>query len=395
MPTTNETATPLELVEDPREALTLVVKDFTLDTASETNVLDAYAPYFANARALASRARELIAQPTDVKTDAKSARVLRIALKDERVAAEKARKKLNEDALRYQRAVNGINAAILLITEPLEAKLKEIEDAEEIAAQKARDTLRAQRAEELRPYCTSTDHYNLDTMPAEAYSSLLNGLKYAKELEDQRRQREEAERAEAARKAEEERVAREQAAAAEKARLEAENARLQAEKAETERLAALERERAAEALRLAEEAAQKERDRIAAEQAEKDRIAAGARARELRESLERQAERDRIAAEQKAEADRQAQIEREKREALEAAERDRLAAEEQKRLEALEAERRAAAAPDKEKLLLFADEIQSLVPPRMSTEDAGCYAKQLKIEIHELACRARGFADKI
>lgn len=363
----------LEIIEDPSEALAVGIRDLPLEPSAKANVLDAYVPHFSNARALVARAKELFDNPSDPASDAKTARVLRLSIKEARVGSEKTRKKLKEDVLLYGKAIDGVHACVKLLTEPVEARLQAIEDAEAIAAQKKRDELRARRTELLTPYCATTEHYALDTMPEEGFEALLSGMKAAHELRVANEKRAEEQRLEALRLAEEERVKKEKAAAEEKARLEAENARLQAE-----------RDRLAETARQEREQAAKEHQRLLAEQAEKERAAQAERDR-LAEIARQEREQ---AAKLRAEADRLAAEERRKREELEASlEAERLAEEERVR--------RAAAAPDREKLLAFASSLRALSIPELSTEHGPAHRISLLEDLERLAKRAEFIGNHI
>lgn len=429
IPAAVDPALPVAATEQEAQPMALVLKNEAIPQASADAVMSAYSPFYTRAKALVVKAQALIDTTSGTagitKADAKLAKVLRIALKDERCGADKIRKGLVDQSNRYTRAVNGVNAIIELTTKTMELKLEEIEHAEEIAEQNRKAALKIARESALSAYGIDTQFIALDMMDDAAFNRLLADAKLthetklaaaAKLVEDQRiaAEKAEADRVEAARLAEIARLAKEEANRIERERIEAENARLKAEKEAADvaaEVARKEREAAeAEAARVlaAERAAAKvEADRLAAIAAEEKRIADEA-ARVARERADAelaaaetkrladlakaerlaQVERDRLQAEAdkakeiaridaavaakkakeaQAEADRIALEERTKREALEKAEADRLATIALAEAETAKAARIAAAAPDAEKLEALALVFEGIALPEMST----------------------------
>lgn len=232
----------------------------------------------------------LVIQSPEDKAGAKRVREARLTVKNERIAVEKTRKALKEDALRYGQAVDAEARRITAMLEPIEEHLEAQEQA--IAAEVSR---RAQAVEiakreklRLRMEALAANRSTLLPLDVAAMSDEQFDAELSRSATEyqaaQERERVEAAAREEARKAEEARMA---AARAEQARIAAE------QKAEAERLAAerrkLDEERAsharAEELRLAgERAAQAERDRIARE--ERERVAAAAHAAAERQRIE-------------------------------------------------------------------------------------------------------------
>ena len=75
----------LELPPQVTGELTVAIRDNALDAPAAQTVLDAYTPFYTKARKLVAQAEFFL---SDEAPDAKIARTLRLALKDERVGAE-------------------------------------------------------------------------------------------------------------------------------------------------------------------------------------------------------------------------------------------------------------------------------------------------------------------
>lgn len=334
-------------------------------------------------------ARIVVVTDVSQKAEMKLARDTRLTLKNLRVAIEKRRKELGEEALRAKQGIDRDAKALADAIEPLEARLLEQEQFAERAEQKRLDDLAADRVAKLGQF-TDVSAYRpnaLAAMTEDAFALLLSGAENAHKA-----------KLEAAAKAEQERITKEKAEAEERERVRLENERLKAEAAEREAALKAERERVAAEQKAAAEAARKEREAIEA-RAKAEREAAEARAAEERrkaaEALAAEKkERERIEAEKakelaveraKAEAARKAAEEKARKEREEAeakaaeerAAREKAEAELRAKREAEEAElkakelaaKKAVAAPDKQKLAAFAATVRALTPPACNTED--------------------------
>jgi chemotaxis protein histidine kinase CheA len=293
-----------------------------------------------------------ITDPENV-THQKLASTVRKGLKAVRCDIERVRKNLKEESLKKGKAIDGFANVLKYLCEPIEDKLLEIEKhAERVEAARIAAMV-SERTASLVAEGADPAAYNLTQMNDETFALILSGaVKTRKDRE------------EAARLAEQQRIEREQAdrIAREKAEAEAAAARAEAEKERKAR-------EAAEAL------ARKEREAIEAKaRAERDKAEAAARKAKTEADAKLRAEREarekaeaEAAAARKAEADR---IAAEKRRTAELAEAENKAREEFARAER-EAAEKAARAPDKEKLLAFADSfIAGLTAPDLQTEPA-------------------------
>ena len=354
--------------------LTVAIRDNALDAPAAQTVLDAYTPFY-------TRAKKLVAQASfflnDDAPDAKIARTLRLALKDERIAAEKTRKGLNENAVRFTKAVNGVNAVILLLIEPMEARLDAIEKAEAIAEAGRRASIKGAREELLRPFKVDTQFYALETMPDAAFDRLLADTQLAYEAKVAAALNAEAERILAERAAAAEKLAKENAEAEARALVEAENARLKAERDAIEAQATEDREKAAKAAKEAAARARRAREEIEAKaKAEREEIEAKAAA-----------EREAAAAAAKVAADEKAALQKfwDDKVAADKAAADLFAAESAK----------LAAAPDREKITAFADLIAGLPLPDMSTPNGKAVGAYIAEQIADLVEVIRATSNRL
>ncbi len=338
-----------------------------LEPESALAIRSAFDEMFASAETWAASARLINVTSIDQKREMKMARESRLALRDIRVKAEHARKRLKEDSTRKGKAIDGIKAVLDALIVPIEAHLLEQETFADRVEEARKGALKSAREEALRAYGADPAVYaNLGETDEETWALTLEGARAAHEAKLEAAKVAEAVRIEAEKLAAQAREAkRQEAVKAEAARVEREraqveeNARLAKEKAEIEAQAARDREAAAEAARVV----RAEADRVAAEQAAAlaiERKAAAEETAKARADVER-GERE-LAAALKERAD------------IEAAEVEHVRAAEQRRAAAAEAEaaaeRAAALAPDREKLEGVAMQLRAIALPELAT-DAG------------------------
>ncbi|MDB4946206.1 MAG: hypothetical protein JWP97_5740 [Labilithrix sp.] len=346
---TRETTT-TEMVSTDRMALAVT----GLEPESALAIRAAFEEMFASAETWAASARLIRVTSIDQKREMRMARESRLALRDIRVRAEHARKRLKEDSTRRGKAIDGIKAVLDSLIVPIEAHLLEQETFAERAEAADRAALKAAREEALRAYGADPSIYaNLGATDEATWTITLDGARAAHEA------RLEAAKVAEAVKLEAERLA---AAAREAKRLEAvrleaerverermqleENARLAKEKAEIEARAAAEREAAEAKAREVAAAAKAEREAADAALAV-ERAAAAAREESAK------AEAQRVAAELAAvQAEAAAREEAAKAEAWQAA----------------EAAKEAALAPDREKLLAYAAAVRAIPAPTLTSD---------------------------
>lgn len=225
--------------------LEVIVQSSGLEESKATFILEKFQDYFKLAAEWEAKAKTIVVIDENQKADMQIARVGRLFLREKRIAVEKSRKELKEQALREGKAIDGIANVLKALIVPIEEYLEKQE-----------------RFVEIR-----------DAAIAAA----------------------EAERKAAAEEAE--RIAKEKAEAEERERIRLENERLKAEAVERERLGAEERERSAKVLREQQEkaaAAQKAAKAAADKQArlmaeQKEKAEEKVRAEQQKARLEREA----------------------------------------------------------------------------------------------------------
>lgn len=312
------------------DGLATVVTD--LEPESAIAIRGAFGALFDQAAEWTRRAREIRVTSLDQKREMKLARESRLAVRDVRIEAEHARKRLKTDVVRRGKAIDGAANIIKDLLEPIEIYLLEQETFAARHEQARKDALRAAREEALRALGTDPVAYaNLGETDEETWAATLQTAKDAHAARIEAAKEAEAVRVEAERIVAEKREAARVAAAREKADRELaaraqaeENARLKTEREAIEAKHAVERAAQREAAERAEEEARKAR-------AEKDRAEAELAAVTARADAERRAEEERQAA--------------------------------------AAAEARAAElAPDREKLAALARSLRALAVPELTSE---------------------------
>jgi hypothetical protein len=228
--------------------LQLIVKESGLETTKSKYILDKFTNYFEIASDWEKKAKEIIVKSADDKTEMQMARVGRLFLREKRIAIEKARVELKEQALREGKAIDGIanilKALIVPIEEYLEKQERFVEIKEAELAEKKRIE-EEERIEKERLAQEEADRKEQERIRLENIKLQKEAIEREKKLvEEQERARKEKELADAKLKSEQEANEKIQsdirAKAEETARLEKEKAdKIIAEeraKAETERL---------------------------------------------------------------------------------------------------------------------------------------------------------------
>lgn len=269
------------------------------------------------------------------------AKRIRLDIGKVRIETGKLKDKQKEYIKLEDKAIMGVHNILVWAVKEKEDKLKEIEDYFQIQEQKRLEALQVDRAEKLSKYIDDAYERRLSDMEEDVWNAYYQSKK--KEYED---------RIEAEKQAELARIAKEKAEAEERERIRVENEKLKKEAEEREAKAKIEAEARAKA----------EKERLAKEEAE----------RKIREEKERK-EREVHEAELRAEREARAKVEREereKREALEAQIKAKEEAERKAKEEAQEEERKRKQAGDKDKLLYYAEEINSIVEPELTSQKA-------------------------
>lgn len=237
-----------------------VTSDLSENTASFLR--EQFLPFIDDAEKFTQEARQIIVTDESQKDLIKKARESRLALKSIRTAADKKRKILKEDSIRYGKAVQGIYNIIEYMVVPAERHLQEQEDFAKLQEEKRIAEIREKRsliAQEFEGFMPSIDYSGLEES---AFLQLIESARIAKKAKE-----------DADAKAELERVEQAKAEALERERVRLENEKLKAE---------------AEALRKERERMEAEARAIRQKQAEdeaKARAKAEAEAEALRKEL--------------------------------------------------------------------------------------------------------------
>lgn len=298
--------------------LTKTVKESNMPTSKAEALEAAFMPFFEAAALHCQTAFTIKVTNLAQTAEMGRARAERLALKDIRVAKEKIRKQVKEDALREGKAIDKIANFLDSVIEPMEKYLLDQEDygkrLQEKQQAEARDARQCEAGKYLEFFPQTID---LGTISDEEFARLLHYATAQWNERETENMKIENERKEKERKEAEER----EAMRAENERLKAESAKVAAQR-EQEREAAAKSQREADA-KLAAERAEVER----LERAERERVASENRAKMEADN----AERERLRKEQ---------------EAKEAAEKAALSASDKVKIEAIISEIKKIQVPD-------------------------------------------------
>jgi hypothetical protein len=116
----------------------------------------------------------------DIMAEAREGRLL---LKAKRIEVEKVRKSLKEQSLNEGRLIDSVAKYLTGLIEPAEKHLELQEKFIEIQEQNKRIKIKAERTELLQPYkdVIDPDSIQLDLITDEAFSTILNGAKFAQD----------------------------------------------------------------------------------------------------------------------------------------------------------------------------------------------------------------------
>jgi len=263
--------------------LAIIVKESNLEPTKAKYILEKFTEYFDMADEWTIKARAIVVTKESQKAEMEMARTGRLFLKEKRVAVEKARKELKEQALREGKAIDGIANVLKALIVPIEEYLEQQERFVEIQQEKKEAAMRLEiekRMEEERIAKEKADAEALEKARLENEKLKAEAVEREKKVAAERKKQDELlakERAksEATRKEQEKKLVAERAKAAAEREEAEEVARIEREKQE-KKLAA-ERAKAEKERRAAEEKAraekEKERAKADAERKEKERLA--------------------------------------------------------------------------------------------------------------------------
>ncbi|HJX50431.1 MAG: hypothetical protein A2Y62_21215 [Candidatus Fischerbacteria bacterium RBG_13_37_8] len=305
--------------------LQTIVQSSGLDKIKADFILQQFQDYFKIAGEWELKAKSIVVTDESQTTDMEMARVGRLFLKEKRVAIEKARKSLKEQALREGKAIDGIANVLKALIVPIEeyldkqehfaenkakeeAERKRIEEEQKAEEERIRQEkiimLHNERKQIVLPYLSWWDgnlaSANLGELSEEDFKNIVSGLKLNKEEYDKKQEeiRFENEKLKIEKeKAELERKKLEEENRKEREKLETEKKviedKARKDKEEAERFAREEKEKQEAEKRAIEEKARQEIEKQAAAiEIEKSKarlaiIEADAREQKLREEAEK------------------------------------------------------------------------------------------------------------
>lgn len=337
--------------------LVKLVNDSGLDKTKSQVLLENFSNYFEIASDWENKAKMLVITSIEQKAEMKMAREGRLFLKEKRIAVEKTRKALKENALREGQTIDAIAKVLTNLIVPIEKDLEEKEKFAEIQEAKRIEALNDLRVREIEPYIEFVPYgIEFGKISEEDYQKLLSGAKLQKTAKE-----------EAERRAEEERIAKEKAVQIHNERkdqllpywnfipMEYRN----------DDFSTFTDEEWTDRLDWCKSEKQKDDDAKEAQRIENERLKAEADAKEK----QLMAERAKADAERR-EHERQLQIQRDKQAKLEAERKAELERIEAERKAREDAERKVKSAPDKEKLHQLAKKINELEMPEVSSGEA-------------------------
>lgn len=235
-----------------------VVQSSGLEAQTANYIQEKFLPFFEQAKEWNDKAQELVVTDVSQKEKMKMARDARLTLRQVRISADKVRKSLKEDIIKYGKTVDGVYNIIESVVSPIEKHLEAQEKFEEIYNQKVKAELREARMAVLSPYIQFVP-YGIDfaTITEEDFEKIVSGAKLQKEHAEKERLIKANEEAEAAAKRAEEqkRLANERAEQQKQLEKERKERELLEQQLEAERKAKREADEKAEAELKAKRAA--------------------------------------------------------------------------------------------------------------------------------------------
>lgn len=179
------------------EQLVQVIQESGVEATTAQNLQDSFLPFFNQAKEWAEKASQIVVTDASQIQLIKDARQARLILKEIRVNADKTRKALKEDSLRYGKAVQGVYNVIEYLIVPIEQHLEKQEKFVEIQEAERKAKLKLQREDELRPFSQYVPFgIDLANMSDEDYQKVFSGAKLQFEAAIEAKQRVEKERVE-------------------------------------------------------------------------------------------------------------------------------------------------------------------------------------------------------
>ena len=293
--------------------LEVTIKEAGLENPQANLIIEKFKPIFEEVEGLVKGYKDIVITNATQVEEIALAREKRLLLQKARTTADKVRKELKEDALKYSNVIQGIFNTLKDLTSPVEDYLEKQEKFVELLEAETKAKIKAERIAKLILYVEDISYYNFELMSDEVFEALLIQVK---ETFDKKK--------EAAEKIEKERLQQVENQKIEDEKMRIENAKLKKEAEEKSKLEEVENKK--------REAAQKKKDDEHQVEIDKERAAQ----KELADELKKKNE-----AESKRIQDRDKEI-----------------------AESAENERQNGLAPERDKLLAYAELIKTLKSPK-------------------------------
>ncbi len=255
------------------DLIQVISKDGLKQQASD-EIKTSFILFFNQAQEWKKKAEKLVVTNESQVQEMKDAREARLALRRIRVDADKKRKELKADSLKYGNAVQKVYNVIEGLIKPIEEHLQEQEDYIKLKEAARKEKLNDERIKLIEPYSEFIPLMDFREMSDEDFNKLLNGAKLQKQ-EKERREAEEVKRLkeeeEARIKAEEERI-RQQAIEEERKKQEiAQQKAIEEERKNQQKILEEERKKQQEAIEKERKKLEAEREKIRQEAIEEER----------------------------------------------------------------------------------------------------------------------------
>jgi hypothetical protein len=164
-----------------------IVKKSDVEEATAKNIIESFKPFYDDAIAIVEDAKSIIVTSEEQKDEIEKAHGYRMKLRTIRTSADKKRKELKEDSLKYGKAVQGVYNFIEESVSGVESYLQEQEDFVTIQEEKKISATRAIRTNGINPFITFVpEGIDFGTMSDEGFNRLLSGAKvlYQKDIDE-------------------------------------------------------------------------------------------------------------------------------------------------------------------------------------------------------------------
>ena len=130
--------------------LAVIIKESGLESSKAKYILENFQNYFEIAAEWEAKAKSLVVTRPDQKAEMQMARSGRLFLREKRLAIEKSRKELKEEALREGKAIDGIANVLKALIVPIEEYLDQQERFVEIQEERKKEAMRLEIEERMK-----------------------------------------------------------------------------------------------------------------------------------------------------------------------------------------------------------------------------------------------------